>query len=260
MGINSFDAGSRRHRLDISPVETPADFEAALDQRCFDLILSDHTLPSFDGLYPRGIARQKHPELPFIFVSGTIGEELAVDSLKQGATDYVLKDRLSRLVTSVQRAIREAQERAERRQAELKVREQAALLDQATDAIFARDLEQAHHLLEQRRRTHLWMDRKTGVGQTGGGAALPGRLVATSGNMESGAGKRRVVGELRQVTKTGKEIIVESRRTLLRDADGKPAAILNINREHHREEADRGAVAARPADGKHRVARRRHRP
>src|SRR5881409_379438 len=112
----------------IQRVETPAGFEAALDQGCFDLILSDHTLPCFDGLSALERARQKHPEVPFIFVSGTIGEELAVDSLKQGATDYVLKDRLSRLVTSVQRAIREAQERAERRQAELKLREQAALL------------------------------------------------------------------------------------------------------------------------------------
>src|SRR3989442_12869267 len=121
-------------------VETPADFESALDQGCFDLIMSDQALPGFDGLSAVGLAPKKHPEVPFIFVSGTIGEELAVDSLKQGATDYVLKDRLSRLVTSVERAIREAQERAERRQAEMKLREQAALLDQATDAIFARDL------------------------------------------------------------------------------------------------------------------------
>jgi len=126
----------------IQRVETPADFESALDHGAFDLIISDHTLPSFDGLSALLLARQKLPEMPFIFVSGTIGEELAVDSLKQGATDYVLKDRLSRLVTSVQRAMREAHERIERKQAEMKVREQAALLDQATDAIFARDLEQ----------------------------------------------------------------------------------------------------------------------
>src|SRR5439155_185658 len=98
-------------------VETPADFESALDQGCFDLIISDHTLPGFDGLSALGLARKKHPEVPFIFVSGTIGEELAVDSLKQGATDYVLKDRLSRLVTSIERAMREAHERAERKPA-----------------------------------------------------------------------------------------------------------------------------------------------
>src|SRR5437773_1569831 len=55
----------------IQRVETPADFEAALDQGCFDLILSDHTLPCFDGLSALGVARQKQPEVPFIFVSGT---------------------------------------------------------------------------------------------------------------------------------------------------------------------------------------------
>src|ERR1051325_7440583 len=80
----------------IQRVETPVEFEAALAQDRFDLIISDHTLPSFDGLSALGLAREEFPELPFIFVSGTIGEEVAVDSLKQGATDYVLKDRLSR--------------------------------------------------------------------------------------------------------------------------------------------------------------------
>src|SRR5205814_31483 len=78
----------------IQRVETPSDFEAALDQGCFDLVISDHTLPGYDGLSALGLARKKRPEFPFIFISGTIGEELAVDSLKQGATDYVLKDRL----------------------------------------------------------------------------------------------------------------------------------------------------------------------
>src|SRR5438477_2429355 len=98
----------------IERVETQADFLAGLEQNRFDLILSDYTLPSFDGASALELARQKSPDVPFIFVSGTIGEEVAVDSLKQGASDYVLKDRLSRLVASVQRALREARERVER--------------------------------------------------------------------------------------------------------------------------------------------------
>lgn len=212
-------------------VETPADFETALDQGCFDLIISDHTLPSFDGLSALGLARQKHPELPFIFVSGTIGEELAVDSLKQGATDYVLKDRLSRLVTSVQRAIREAQERAERRQAELKVREQAALLDQATDAIFARDLEQRiTYWNKGAERIYGWTDKQA-LGKRAAELLYREDSSQRQEIWKAVLEKGEWVGELRQVTKTGKEIIVESRRTLLRDADGKPAAILNINRD-----------------------------
>src|ERR1051325_761571 len=64
----------------IHRVETPGDFEAALAQGSFDLIISDHTLPSFDGLSALELARQKHPEIPFIFVSGTICEGLDVDS------------------------------------------------------------------------------------------------------------------------------------------------------------------------------------
>src|SRR6266478_3005850 len=80
----------------IERVETQADFLAGLEQKRFDLILSDYTLPSFDGASALELARQKSPDVPFIFVSGTIGEEVAVDSLKQGASDYVLKDRLSR--------------------------------------------------------------------------------------------------------------------------------------------------------------------
>src|SRR5437667_12258424 len=119
----------------IHRVETPADFEAALDQGCFDLIISDHTLPSFDGLSALELARQKHPEAPFIFVSGTIGEEVAVDSLKQGASDYVLKDRLSRLVASVQRALREGQERAERQRIGEELRHRNELFRQISENV-----------------------------------------------------------------------------------------------------------------------------
>ena len=99
-------------------VETQADFFAALEQGGFDLILADYTLPSFDGLSALKIALEKCPDVPFIFVSGTLGEEVAIEALKIGATDYVLKERLSRIVPSVHRALREAQERTERKLAE----------------------------------------------------------------------------------------------------------------------------------------------
>lgn len=88
-----------------------------------DLILADYSLPSFDGLSALSIVREQCPEVPFIFVSGAIGEELAIETLKQGATDYVLKQRLSRLVPAVRRALREAEERAARQQAEEALRE-----------------------------------------------------------------------------------------------------------------------------------------
>jgi PAS domain S-box-containing protein len=93
-------------------------FVAALTEAWPDLILSDFHLPNFDGLEALALAQTACPDIPFIFVSGAMGEEVAIDALKRGATDYVLKDRLSRLGPAVQRSLREAEERRERRQAE----------------------------------------------------------------------------------------------------------------------------------------------
>jgi PAS domain S-box-containing protein len=102
---------------EICRTQTRAEFVAALEDVETDLILADYTLPSFDGLSALMLASSARPNLPFIFVSGTLGEEVAIEALKIGATDYVLKTRLSRLVPSVQRALREADERAERKMA-----------------------------------------------------------------------------------------------------------------------------------------------
>ncbi|HTB62199.1 MAG TPA: response regulator [Opitutales bacterium] len=97
----------------INRVETRDDFILALEQGGLDLILSDFSLPMFDGLSALQIAHAKWPATPLIFVSGTLGEERAIDSLKSGATDYVLKGRLSRLAPAVRRAVQEVEKRAE---------------------------------------------------------------------------------------------------------------------------------------------------
>jgi PAS domain S-box-containing protein len=115
----------------ITRVETEADFLATLEQESFDLILADYTLPSFDGLSALKIARRNWPHVPFIFVSGTLDEEVAIEALKIGATDYVFKTRLSRIVPSVQRALREAQERIELIRAEQALRRSEASLAEA---------------------------------------------------------------------------------------------------------------------------------
>src|ERR1035437_5660664 len=93
-------------------------FVAALEHGGIDLILSDFSLPAFDGLSALEIVRTKWPAIPLILVSGTLGEERAIDSLKSGATDYVLKERLARLVPAVHRAMQEVEERTERRRLE----------------------------------------------------------------------------------------------------------------------------------------------
>ena len=93
-------------------------FTAALDHEPFDIILSDFRLPDFTGLEALALVRKKHPDLPFILISGTIGEHAAIESLKAGATDYVLKQNPERLASAVRRAVQEAGERAKRRGAE----------------------------------------------------------------------------------------------------------------------------------------------
>ena len=103
---------------DVARAETQAGFVTLLQQGGFDLILADYTLPLFDGISALKIAQEVCPELPFIFVSGTLVEEMAIEALKMGATDYVFKTRLSRIGPSVRRALREAEERSERKRAE----------------------------------------------------------------------------------------------------------------------------------------------
>jgi PAS domain S-box-containing protein len=119
---------------DITRVDTERGFLAALQQDGVDLILADYTLPSFDGLSALRMARQQRPDLPFIFVSGSMGEETAIEALKTGATDYVLKTRLSRLAPAVRRALREARERLELRSAERELREREAEIRRLVDA------------------------------------------------------------------------------------------------------------------------------
>jgi PAS domain S-box-containing protein len=106
------------NQVELARTETEEAFVAALKQGGFDLILADYTLPSFDGLSALSIAQRHVPDVPFIFVSGTLGEDVAIEALKSGATDYVVKTRLARLNPAVNRALREAREKSDRKRAE----------------------------------------------------------------------------------------------------------------------------------------------
>jgi PAS domain S-box-containing protein len=129
-------------------VETRKAFEKSLEDFAPDLILADYTLPEFDGQSALRISNEKLPDVPFIFVSGTIGEDFAIESLKSGATDYVLKDRISRLASAVNRALREAEEKIEYKKAEKALKDSEEklrlfrnLIDQSNDAFFVNDPE-----------------------------------------------------------------------------------------------------------------------
>ena len=116
---------------EVARVQTRAEFVAALKDTGIDLILADYKLPSFDGLSALHLALSERSDVPFIFVSGTVGEDVAIEALKIGATDYVLKQRLSRLVPSVQRALRETRGRAERKKVEDALRRSEMYLAEA---------------------------------------------------------------------------------------------------------------------------------
>ncbi|HSH15615.1 MAG TPA: PAS domain S-box protein [Verrucomicrobiae bacterium] len=330
------------------------DYLKLVRTRRFDVIISDYSMPSFDGGEALRLARDLAPETPFIYVSGTIGEEVAVESLKNGAVDYVLKSRLSRFPAAVKRAVHEAKQRAERmafqrellrrdelfrqitdnvddliavldvdgrrvfssasysevladpaelegtdsfadihpddreriravfahtvatgqgqrveyrlqrrdgavrtiesqgtvirdaagrianvlvvsrdvteaRRVEAQLREQAALLDRAQDAIFVRDLDQkVTYWNKGAERLYGWSREE-----------VSGRRASELLYREGGPRRDDIwatvlseggwTGELRQVTKSGRDLIVISRRTLLRNQAGEPVAVMNIN-------------------------------
>lgn len=130
----------------IQVVSARKDFERALTRGSYDVILSDFNLPSFTGLDALKISKARHPAIPFIFISGAIGEERAIDSLQSGATDYVLKDRPGRLTAAVRRALAEREEHDLRLRSENALHETMilyqTLIDTSPDAIVLADLDQ----------------------------------------------------------------------------------------------------------------------
>ena len=122
-------------KFDAKRVAGRSVFIKELEEFSPDLILADYSLPGFDGRAALKIVVDKYTDIPFIFVSGALGEELAIELLKKGATDYVLKNKLSRLVPSVKRALNELAERNERKKAENELRLKSKSLEEANTAL-----------------------------------------------------------------------------------------------------------------------------
>ena len=159
-------------------VDTRKGFEAALASGRFDVILADYNLPAFDGRAAQVLAADARPDTPFIFLSGSIGEELAVDRLKEGATDYVLKDRMARLPSAVRRALAESAERSERRRAEADVRRLNAELERRVS-------ERTAELAESQRRLQGILDHSPAAISL---KDLSGRYIVTNREFETLAG------------------------------------------------------------------------
>lgn len=106
------------YRPDVTCVDTKKEFIGALEEKSWDLIICDYSMPGFDGLAALSILKDKNLDIPFILVSGAIGEELAVKAMKAGANDYLMKDSLQRLLPAIERELKEAELRKKHREAQ----------------------------------------------------------------------------------------------------------------------------------------------
>ena len=124
-------------------VQTAEEMERALDEQSWDLVIADYSLPSFSAVRALEIFRRRGVDIPFLILSGTIGEETAVEAMRAGAHDYIMKGSSARLIPAVARELREAEERANRRRAEEALRENErrfrALIEHSTDIITVLD-------------------------------------------------------------------------------------------------------------------------
>ncbi|HEX8919585.1 MAG TPA: EAL domain-containing protein [Chloroflexota bacterium] len=138
----------------IHRVDTAQDLMTALDRQAWDIIIADYSMPQFSGLAALEFVRQRGLDIPFILSSGTVGEDIAVEAMKAGAHDYVMKDNLARLVPAVKRELREADHRRQRRRAEAALQESErrfrAMFDQAAVGVAQSDLDGRWLVVNQR--------------------------------------------------------------------------------------------------------------
>jgi len=213
----------------IRRVASQSEFAGAIEAGTFDVILADYSIPGFDGKDALALSCARCPDTPFIFVSGIIGEDVAIDLLKQGATDYVHKKHLGRLWPSVERALNEARERQEHQRNEAQIRQQAALLDLSQDAISVRNLGgELQYWNRGAENLYGWtppevLGRNAGELLNPPGYARP--IEAQQHTLDAGSW----AGELNQLTQTGRTVVVQSRWSLVRSPLGEPKSILVVD-------------------------------
>ena len=220
---------------DVERVETREQYIRALKAGGYDVIISDYSLPSFDGQTALGLAREFQPAMPFILFSGTIGEEAAVESLRNGATDYILKQRPERLVASLRRALRESEDRRRRQEAEEALREREEFFrlisENVTDLIAVVNL--------QGKRVYSSPSYRALLGD-------PEKLFGTDAFQEihpedrerirrvfretiaTGVGQR---AEFRFLLKDGSVRYVESQGSVMRDNFGRVTNVISVSRD-----------------------------
>lgn len=222
----------------IECADKSAAFQAALRAGGHDLVISDFTLPDIDGWEALDITRKLLPDMPFIFLSGTIGEDRAIAALQAGVQDCVPKDKLPRLILAVQRALTARDERRRRKSADRQLREHAALLDKASDSIVVTDLNGIiTYWNPSAERIYGWTAAEA-VGQPSlslfKNAHTPEIMAARATVHRTG----HWAGEILLHDRHGTARHVRLSMTLIRDDDGKPVSRMSITTDITQHKAD----------------------
>ena len=220
---------------DVVLAQTKSQFEEAISERTFDLVLSDYALPNYNGLAALGFLRAKQPNTPFILVSGTLGEEEAIESLKSGATDYLLKTRLTRLAPAIRRALTQAKAEAQHRTAREELRQSQELFRRITecveDLITVLDLE-GKRIFNSPSYRHLLGDPELLVGSDSFEGVHPDDVERMRRifheTVASGVGQR---AEYRLRLKDGTIRFIESQGSVIRNEDGQISNVLVVSRD-----------------------------
>ena len=203
-------------------VETPEEMLGSLSAGCWDLIIADYDLPRFSAMGALQIVKKKEMDIPFLIVSGAMREIDAVAGMRAGVHDYLLKNNLARLGVVVERELREAQMRRERRAAELMLRRQAQVLDQVHDAVIQTDLE--GRILKWNRGAELLLgySEEEVLGQALTMLYFDEDVSEALPKVFSQISDERLVKEVRNRHKSGSECWISLSLSLLRNEDGAP--------------------------------------
>lgn len=216
-------------RCRIERVDSKDRFLEALQQQDFDLILSDFSLPAFNGMEALSLSRAQKCCVPFLFLSGTIGEDNAVEALQRGAVDYVIKDRPARLIPAIKRALDRAREQQEHTRAEQAVREQAEVLDKARDAICVTDIHGVVTYWNQSAANLFLLHEDAATTYTLDELFGPQNREAIAYALHQLRADGAWSGELQLASSLGDPRHVLSRWTLVRDDQGRAKSILAIS-------------------------------
>ncbi len=223
-------------RFKLHQVHDRASYEAAVIAKSYDVIVSDFDMPAYDGMAALAFARTHLPDVPFILVTGALGEERAVQCLRAGTTDYVLKDDLQRLLPTILTVLAEADERRQRKEMEVALRdkserllEQAEMLNQAHDSIVLTDLDgRISFWSAGAERLYGWTADEM-IGHVQDEFCTPDEAEFLQNIRLETIANGFWRGQMELMNKEGKLLLIETHRTLTRDSAGNPKGILAIS-------------------------------